>query len=97
MVDFSLCVVGFNDGEIIFVYENFNGEMGVCCGVEFSNFEKGFFVSCIDFVGCDCNNQFYLELWLCLLSVDQGRLCVVWKVKEKNYNIYESKYVIVCI
>lgn len=70
MVDFSSRVAGLNDGEIIFVYENFNGEMGVCRGVEPSKPEKGFFVSCTDLVGRDRNNQPYLELWLRPSSVD---------------------------
>ncbi|MEL7225090.1 MAG: hypothetical protein AAGL17_09510 [Cyanobacteria bacterium J06576_12] len=62
-VDFSSRIGGLNDGEIFFVYENFDSEMGVCRGVIPADASGGFMVSCIDLIGRDRNDQAELELW----------------------------------
>ena len=55
--DFSSRIGGYNDGEILFVYENFEGEMGVCRGVVPSDKSNEFEVHCTDLVGFDKNNS----------------------------------------
>lgn len=62
-VDFSSRIAGMNGGEILFVYENFNGEMGVCRGVIPSVANNSFMLSCLDLVGRDRNDSPELNLW----------------------------------
>ncbi len=62
-VDFSSRIGGLNDGEIIFVYENFDSEMGICRGVIPADNSGKFMVSCVDLIGRDRNNEAELELW----------------------------------
>lgn len=56
-IDFSSRIGGINDEEIVFVYENFAGEIGVCRGVAPSVKEDEFKVHCIDLAGYDKNGE----------------------------------------
>ena len=49
--EFSTRIGGFNDGEIVFVYENFEGEMGVCRGIVPTSDSQKFEVHCVDLIG----------------------------------------------
>lgn len=63
-VDFSSRIAGTNDGEVIFVYENFDAEMGVCRGIlPTHGHNKGFKVTCIDLIGRDRNDSAELDMW----------------------------------
>ncbi len=63
-IDFSSRIAGLNDGEILFVYENFDGEMGVCRGVVPGAEDKSIMFSCVDLIGRDRNDSPELRLWL---------------------------------
>lgn len=63
-IDFSSRIAGLNDGEILFVYENFDGEMGVCRGVVPSTEDQSIMFSCVDLIGRERNDDPYLKLWL---------------------------------
>ncbi|MEM9919114.1 MAG: hypothetical protein AAF990_13515 [Bacteroidota bacterium] len=56
-VDFSSKIGGFNDGEILFVYENFSGEIGVCRGIIPAGIVETFSVKCVDLIGADRNDS----------------------------------------
>lgn len=50
-VDFSSKIAGINDGEILFVYENFDGEIGLCRGIAPLENDDQFSVRCTDLSG----------------------------------------------
>jgi hypothetical protein len=56
-VDFTARIGGIHDGEILFVYENFIGERGVCRGVTPSPGSKNFSVRGTDLYGADKDGE----------------------------------------
>jgi hypothetical protein len=56
-VDFTARIGGIHDGEILFVYENFIGERGVCRGVVPTLGGKKFSVRCTDLYGSDKDGE----------------------------------------
>jgi hypothetical protein len=70
-VDFSSKIGGVNDGEIYFVYENFDGEMGVCRGIVPDNDTTILNIQCTDLVGFDRNGQSNLNLKLQWVSANK--------------------------
>lgn len=51
--DFSARTGGLKDGEIQFIYENFDGERGVCRGIAPAIGGTSFTVHCVDLIGFD--------------------------------------------
>ena len=70
-VDFSSKIGGVNDGEIYFVYQNFDGEMGVCRGVMPDNDTTILNIQCTDLIGFDRNEQSNLNLKLQWVSANE--------------------------
>jgi len=56
-VDFMASIGGIHEGEILFVYENFIGERGVCRGVTPALGSKSFSVRCTDLYGSDKDGE----------------------------------------
>jgi hypothetical protein len=56
-VDFSARIGGISKGELLFYYQNFAGEQGVCRGVTPALGKTSFSVHCIDLYGFDKDGQ----------------------------------------
>ncbi|MFT6131230.1 MAG: hypothetical protein ACJATN_002966 [Neolewinella sp.] len=56
-VDFTARIGGIHEGEILFFYQNFFGERGVCQGVTPALGSKRFSVRCIDLYGFDKDGE----------------------------------------
>ncbi|MEM9835261.1 MAG: hypothetical protein AAF828_02085 [Bacteroidota bacterium] len=61
-IDFSSKMGDVYNGEILFYYENFDGEKGVCRGVEPARNKDSFTVMCTDLIGFDRNDEPNLQL-----------------------------------